>query len=139
MAATPLTIPGTDGGFAVLFRFGVICAVGMTSTSAEQLLCRAKELVSAPRADAGMEDAEIIIAEGADEGVDTQGRIVLRDLSAGRAQVVASVLAKSAVLSDYEEESRRFSNGSSRSRRNCRRLACRAAARLCSGNSGTSC
>jgi uncharacterized Rmd1/YagE family protein len=104
VATSPLTIPAPDGGFAVLFRFGVVCAVGMSPTAGEQLLRQAKELLADPRAQVGSEDADLVIATIADEGVDTRGRIVLRELSAGRAQVVASVLAKSAVLGDYEGE-----------------------------------
>jgi len=104
VATTPLTIPNPDGGFAVLFRFGVVCAVGLPAATAEQLLYQAKELVATPRTRIGLEDAEIVIDADAEEGLDTAGRIVLHQLSAGRAQVVAGVLAKSAVLSDYEGE-----------------------------------
>lgn len=104
VASTPLTIPGREGGFAVLFRFGVVCAVGMPAAAAESLLAQAKQLTGAPCAKIGLEDAEIVVAVDVDEGVDSAGRVVLRELSAGRAQVVASVLAKSAVLGDYEGE-----------------------------------
>jgi uncharacterized Rmd1/YagE family protein len=76
----------------------------MPPPAAEQLLCLAKGLVSSPRATPGLEDADIIVDPLADEGVDPHGRVGLRELSTGRAQVVASILAKSAVLGDYEAE-----------------------------------
>lgn len=104
VATTPLTIPCPDGGFAVLFRFGVVCAVGMPPPAFDRLLSQARELASAPPTNTGVEDAEILIDAAAEEGVDTRGRIVLRELSITRAQLVASVLAKSAVLADYEGE-----------------------------------
>lgn len=104
VATTPLTIPGANGGFAVLFRFGVLCTVGLPAEDASRLLVQARELVAEPRAQGGSEEAELLIHAAGEEGVDTNGRIVLRDFSPGRAQIVASVLAKSAVLSDYEGE-----------------------------------
>ncbi len=103
VATTPLTIPGPDGGFAVLFRFGVVCAVGLPAEETNRLL-QVRELAVEPRTQGGSEDAELLIRPGGEEGIDTEGRIVLREFSAGRAQIVASVLAKSAVLSDYEGE-----------------------------------
>lgn len=104
VATTPLTICSPPGGYAVLFRFGVVCAAGLTAEEESRLLRQVKELVVDPRSQGGSEETELLISPGGEEGIDAQGRIVLRELSAGRVQVVASVLAKSAVLSDYEGE-----------------------------------
>jgi uncharacterized Rmd1/YagE family protein len=104
LASAPLTVPGADGGFAVLFRFGAVAAVGLTKAATERLLTQVSQLVTGPRTPAPSEEADVVLADGAEEGIDADGRFVLREISLGRAQVVASVLAKSAVLGDYEEQ-----------------------------------
>jgi uncharacterized Rmd1/YagE family protein len=104
LAATPLTFPGREGGFVVLFRFGAVCAVGLQETEENQLVDEAKKLATDPRTVANFEETEIVITADAEEGVDAHGRILLRECKVGHAQVIASVLAKSAVLEDYEAE-----------------------------------
>lgn len=104
VATAPLTLPGAGGGYAVLFRFGAVAAVGLGPEVEEQLLAQVQQLVKEPRQPVVSEDVTIAVGPGLDEGVDTEGRLLLRELSVGRAQVVASVLAKSAVLGDYEGE-----------------------------------
>ncbi|MBN1141366.1 MAG: RMD1 family protein [Deltaproteobacteria bacterium] len=101
---TPLTIPGREGGFAILFRFGAVCAVGLSEAEERQLMRQAAALAAEPRKAIAPEEVEIRVTPGKDEGIDAQGRFVVSELSLGRAQVIASVLAKSAVLGDYEAE-----------------------------------
>jgi uncharacterized Rmd1/YagE family protein len=104
VATAPLTLPGAGGGYAVLFRFGAVAAVGLEPAVEERLVEQARELIKEPRRSVVSEEVTIAVGPGVDEGVDTDGRLLLRELSVGRAQVVASVLAKSAVLGDYEGE-----------------------------------
>jgi len=104
VATAPLTLPGKNGGVAVLFRFGAVAAVGLESAVEQRLVEQARELINEPRRPVVSEEVTIAVGPGVDEGVDTDGRLLLRELSVGRAQVVASVLAKSAVLGDYEGE-----------------------------------
>jgi len=104
VATAPLTLPGVGGGYAVLFRFGAVAAVGLGPEVEERLVEQARELIKEPRRSVVLEEVTIAVGPGVDEGIDTDGRVLLRELSVGRAQVVASVLAKSAVLGDYEGE-----------------------------------
>ena len=104
LSFSPLTFPGPEGGFAVLFRFGAVCAVGLQEAEEQQLVSQTMKLATDPRTMVNSEDTEILIVADAEERVDAHGRILLRECSVGRAQVVASVLAKSVVLEDYEAE-----------------------------------
>lgn len=104
LATKPVTIAGKSGGFAVLFGFGAICALNLTEAEEAQLLQQTQNLVVGPRTRLVSEIAEVVLATDAEEGVDSGGRFVLSELSVGRVQVVAYVLAKSAVLGDYEGE-----------------------------------
>lgn len=104
VAKTPLTIPGRAGGFAVLFRFGAVAAVGLSDGEVRDLLDQIARLATDAREAPCSEESVLEIDPGAPEGIDLEGRISLRELTVGRAQVVASVLAKSAVLDEYENE-----------------------------------
>ncbi|MGD2063900.1 MAG: RMD1 family protein [Nitrospirota bacterium] len=102
VAKAPLTLPGPGGGFAVLFRFGAVAAVGLDPAAAERLVEQARELTVEPHGPVISEEVTLTVGPGFDEGLDTDDRLRLRELDVGRAQVVASILAKSVVLDDYE-------------------------------------
>lgn len=104
LSTTPLTLVGREGGFAVLFRFGAVCAIGLKKAEEDLLTGQATELAAEPRKAPICEEVEILIAADREEGIDAAGRFTVRELSPGRAQVIACALAKSAVLSDYEGE-----------------------------------
>jgi uncharacterized Rmd1/YagE family protein len=104
LATKPLTLAGKSGGFAVLFGFGAICALNLTKAEEEQLLQQTQVLVVGPRTRLISDVVEVVVAPGAEEGVDSAGQFVLAELSVGRVQVIAYVLAKSVVLGDYEGE-----------------------------------
>lgn len=103
-ATTPVTFDATDGGFAILFRFGAAAAVGLTPNAEARLLRQASLAVEAPMANHAVEDVDVLVDPSGPEGVDAHGRVRLHELSRERAQLLASVLAKSAVLADYEEQ-----------------------------------
>lgn len=104
LASKPVTIAGQTGGFAVLFGFGAICALNLTKTEEDQLLQQIEKLVTGPRTRLVSDVIEVVIAPDAEEGVDSGGLFVLSELTVGRVQVVAYVLAKSVVLGGYEGE-----------------------------------
>jgi len=104
VSTSPLTLPGPAGGFAVLFRFGAVAAVGLDPETEQRLLRQATRLATEPRAQMAEETGVTIVQDGAEEGVDAHGNLVLNRLSTDRAQIAASVLAKSAVLSEYEAQ-----------------------------------
>lgn len=104
VATAPLTVAGSEGGYAVLFRFGAVCAVGLSESDEQRLVQQALTLAVAGRTPDTAESAELAVEPAGLEGVDASGRVRLHALSVERAQVVASVLAKSVVLGDYEGE-----------------------------------
>ena len=102
LGTAPLALRTTDGGVAVLFRYGVVVLFN-TSPAAEQSLLESLASVlieSLPRAE--MDEVRLRISPGADEQVDPSGTVVVKEASIGRFQVVADALAKSLVLAHYE-------------------------------------
>lgn len=101
-SAAPLTLRTAGGGRAILFRFGAAVFLGVSPEDETALLGELRARVPDPYEPPEREDIEVLIARGATEGADPAGRVVLRDFDLGRAQVVASVLAKSATLAHHE-------------------------------------
>ena len=104
VASGPVTIQAPEGGYIVLFRFGAIAAVGLPREKERALLDRVRTLATDPRPEPVSEEARVLVREDADEGVDAHGDIVLREWTVERTQILATVLAKSAVLSEHEGE-----------------------------------
>jgi uncharacterized Rmd1/YagE family protein len=102
-ATSPLTLPGKVGGYFVILRFGALVQIGTDPDEADTLLGRLRSLaVDAEPVDME-ETADVRIDPQGQEGVLPEGDLQLRALDAGRAQVIAHALAKSAALSHYEE------------------------------------
>lgn len=96
----PLVLRAGNRGHAVVFRFGVVVFIDMTETERQGLIERLRSLIINPVTLPSSEDLDATL--GQDDKLDSEGRLVLRDASPERLQVVASVLAKSAVLGYYE-------------------------------------
>lgn len=103
VATAPLTFAASDGGYFVVLRFGALVSVGSTPEEDERFLEIVRPLVVDPRSTTAEEVVELVIDHDGREGVLPDGQIQLRDLDVERAQVVAHVLAKSALLTYYEE------------------------------------
>ncbi len=103
VATAPLTFAGTDGGYFVVLRFGALVSVGTTPEEDAHFLEIVKPLVVDPQATTAEEAVDLVIDSGGREGVLPDGEVQLHDLDVERAQVVAHVLAKSALLTYYEE------------------------------------
>jgi uncharacterized Rmd1/YagE family protein len=103
VATAPLTLPGREGGYFVLFRFGALVEIGAEPQEAAALLERVRGLVVDPEPVRMEEVADIRIDTEGAEGPLPDGDVQLRKLDPERTQVVANILAKSAVLSHYEE------------------------------------
>jgi uncharacterized Rmd1/YagE family protein len=86
LALSPLTIRAGQSGCAMIFRNGVLVLFGLE-----------------PAEEASFLHHFVAVEPGARERVDKEGVLVLHDLSLTRLQVVAQILAKSAVLSHYED------------------------------------
>lgn len=96
----PLVLRAGNRGHAAVFRFGVVVFIDMTEMERQELIERLRPRISAPVTLPSCEDLDVTLGEA--DQLDKDGRLVLRDASPERMQVVASVLAKSAVLAYYE-------------------------------------
>ena len=102
VALGPLTMLIGQHGYSMIFRFGVVAMFGLSEAEEAEILASLKDSVHNRYERPECESAEIFINANASERLDADGRINLREASVGRLQVVAHVLAKSCVLSYYE-------------------------------------
>jgi uncharacterized Rmd1/YagE family protein len=93
-----------DGGYAVLFRYGIVVLIGLTPVQEDDLLRGLRPRIAGAFAKTESESALIEINSQQDDQVVPGGPITVRDLSAPRLIVVADVLAKSVALSRDERE-----------------------------------
>ncbi len=104
VSRSPLTLDEGPERLVVLYRFGaaVVFTSGDPPASSDPDLLR--ELVSEPFEAPESDEAWIRVASGESEGPDRDGLLVIREASLERLQVVADVLARSALLAHYEAE-----------------------------------
>jgi len=104
VATGPLTVAMPGGGVAVLFRYGVVVLFASTPEEMNAFLTSLASFIAEPLSLPEQEGAQLILQAGADQHIDAAGNIVLPELTVGRLQVVADVLAKSLVLAHYETQ-----------------------------------
>jgi required for meiotic nuclear division protein 1 len=100
LALTPLTID-VDGGVAVLYRFGAIVLFAVDPLHEAVILKRLSTLISGPYPSPEAEEVVIRVDVEAREGM-RGNTITIRNVEVERLQIIADVLAKSVVLSQYE-------------------------------------
>jgi uncharacterized Rmd1/YagE family protein len=93
-----------DGGYAVLFRYGIVVLIGLTPVQEDELLRGLRPRVVGAFANPDSESAQIEINPEQDDQIVPGGPISVRDLSAPRLIVIADVLAKNVALSRDERE-----------------------------------
>ncbi|HEX3440387.1 MAG TPA: RMD1 family protein [Pseudolabrys sp.] len=93
-----------DGGYAVLFRYGIVVLIGLTPVQEDELLRGLRPRVVGPFAKTDSESALIEINPAQEDQITPGGPIVVRDLSAPRLLVIADILAKNVALSRDERE-----------------------------------
>ena len=98
LALSPLTVRAGDRGHAVIFRFGAVVFIDTGADEQAAFIEKLRPLVSGAVAEPETESADIEIDRDRGDRVDASGRLILREASVARHQVVADVLAKSAVL-----------------------------------------
>ena len=98
----PLTIAVGEGGLAVLFRYGVIVLMNVSEHAEKALVERLSPLVIDPFEPRESDESRIEIRSDADDQLDVNGTVLLREASLERLQLIADVLAKSLVLAHYE-------------------------------------
>ncbi len=102
LATAPLTLRLSEGGFAVLFRYGVVVLFDAPPAAEETLLRKLAPFVVGPFGLREAEDVRVQIGGVSDEKVDVAGTIFLKQASTDRFQLVADALAKSLILAHYE-------------------------------------
>jgi uncharacterized Rmd1/YagE family protein len=105
VATNPLTFPvGTNGGKAVVFRYGVVVFIGTTAAEQEGSLQSIRRHATGTLKRQEEETAIIELAPDKDEQIAPGGPIVLKMLTPERAILIAEALAKSVVLARDEHE-----------------------------------
>lgn len=106
LAVEPLMIALGDRGAAVLFDYGVAVLMGVSAVEEAKFLADSQGLVVTPFATPETEDAEVRISPGhtnpGSPGKVEGDVIFLSEFDLPSLQLVASVLAKSVVLAEYE-------------------------------------
>jgi uncharacterized Rmd1/YagE family protein len=103
LSTTPLTMEvGTQGGIAVLFRYGVAVLFGVQAMEEVKFIESLKALLTNPYAFPEIEELEIHGGRNA-MGVQS-GAVSLDDVSLEKLQLIADALSKNLVLSLYEKK-----------------------------------
>lgn len=101
LAMLPLMVAAGEHGVAVLFRYGVVVLFNVSPIEEMSFLTQLQPLVCEPFAEPETEEGDLTVDREGNERIES-GVIRLRAFSIEHIQVVADVLAKSAVLSYYE-------------------------------------
>ena len=103
LGTTPLTIEvDTDGGVAVLFRYGVVVLFGVKTLDEVRFVETLKPLITNAYANPEIEELEIHCGAS---GLGVQsGAVSLDEISLEKVQIIADALSKNLVLSLYEKQ-----------------------------------
>lgn len=103
LATTPLTLlADTEGGIAVLFRYGVAVFFGVPSMEELRFVEMLKPLLTNPYATPEIEELDIHSGRSS-IGVQS-GAVSLDDITLEKLQIIADALSKNLVLSLYEKK-----------------------------------
>jgi len=101
LAANPLAVEVAGGGFAILFRFGVVVFFAVDAIGEAAFLTGLEGFVEEPPATQAVEVLDLRLDEQSAPSMDPP-HFVVPDLSTQRCQAIAEVLAKSLLLEEYE-------------------------------------
>lgn len=104
ISAAPLAFRVGEGGYAVLYRYGVAVLIGLTPVAEDEVVRGLQPRVAAPFPAMESESATIEINAARDEQVLPGGPIAVRELDPPRLLVIADVLAKNVALARDERE-----------------------------------
>jgi uncharacterized Rmd1/YagE family protein len=102
LATAPLAVKCEPAGIAVVFRYGVVALFEVNPSEERRFIDRLVPRVIEPYDPPEIDELRIAIRPDAEEQMNVDGTLTLRDLSVERAQLVADALAKSLVLAHYE-------------------------------------
>jgi uncharacterized Rmd1/YagE family protein len=102
-ASEPLTMAVPSGGFAVLFRYGVVVLFHVSEAERNTLLEAVSSIAQQCYPQPEAESVRLVVDPEGREGISGDA-ILLQDLSVERLQVVADAISKSVVLGWYERQ-----------------------------------
>lgn len=102
LGRAPLVIRVREGGVAVLFRYGAAVLLNVNLDAERALLDRLAPFITDRFEPRDADEARIAVRSDADDQIDLDGTIILKELTTERIQAVADVLAKSLILAHYE-------------------------------------
>jgi required for meiotic nuclear division protein 1 len=102
LSRDPTTIAVESGGYAVLFRFGVIVLFNVTEQAEQAFLQQMQAIVREPFTSPIVESLEILVTANAEERI-VEGKLILPSADIPWLQIVADILAKSVYLDNYEQ------------------------------------
>jgi uncharacterized Rmd1/YagE family protein len=103
VALVPLMVRAGSEGYAVLFRYGVAVLIGMEPLEEATFLETLGPFVQDEIDEPESEGTEVAVNPHREGHTDSEGLLLLSELSLERLQIVSHVLAKSTVLAHYEE------------------------------------
>jgi required for meiotic nuclear division protein 1 len=104
LSNTPLALRAGANGTVVVFRYGVVVFIGLTSDEEAEFLERLQPRTFGKITPYEEEWAKIQIAKEAEEPIPVGGPILVREFSLDRLLVISDALAKSVVLGRDERE-----------------------------------
>jgi uncharacterized Rmd1/YagE family protein len=104
LARLPLTLRAGRDGLAIAFRYGVVVFFELEPVEQTHFLEMLRPWVSTPFETPQSDAAEIRVEKGQPARVEAGGTIALGELGLPQLQVIAHVLAKSAVLAHHERD-----------------------------------
>src|SRR5580692_11762466 len=104
LSVMPLAFPAGAAGIAVLFRYGVVALIGLTTLEEDEVLRTLRPRVVRELSRREEETAVIELSAERDDQIPPGGPIYIRAWSAERLLLVADALAKSVVLAHDERE-----------------------------------
>jgi uncharacterized Rmd1/YagE family protein len=104
LSSAPLAVRVGEHGIAVLFRYGVVVLIGLSSEEEADFLERLRVRIFGKITPPEEERAKIQIAKEAEEPIPVGGPILVKELSVERLLLVSDALAKSVVLGRDERE-----------------------------------
>lgn len=102
MARAPLVLRAGSDGVAVLFRYGVVVLLNVVQSEEGPFLAQLMPRVTDPYETRESEELRIVLRPGAEEQLDLDGTLTLKEMTVERAQLIADCLAKSLMLAHYE-------------------------------------
>ncbi|MGF1478509.1 MAG: RMD1 family protein [Cyanophyceae cyanobacterium] len=99
---SPLTIAAGEYGCVVLQRYGAIVLFGVDPLEEAAFINNLRPWITKPIEEPEFEETQIKLNFNTKEIITDNGNIELKEFSVERLQIVADVLAKSVVLSHYE-------------------------------------